>query len=65
MINELFIWFWTIMIFASIAWYALLLFYVGIKGGREILAMVRTLSARTDLDDATEVEASGDSPSHS
>jgi len=27
------------MIFASIAWYGFLLFYVGFKGGREIIAM--------------------------
>jgi hypothetical protein len=34
------------MILSSIAWYAILLFYVGVKGGREILQMTRLLSAR-------------------
>jgi hypothetical protein len=38
--------FWSLMIFASIAWYGILLFYVGIKGGYEILQMARTLSQR-------------------
>ena len=44
--NEIFVWFWTIMIFASIAWYGLLLFYVGVKGGFEIIALAKTLSQR-------------------
>jgi hypothetical protein len=44
-------WFWTAMIFASIAWYAILLFYVGTKGGREIIQMVRTLSERPEGQD--------------
>jgi len=34
------------MIFASIAWYAILLFYVGIKGGYEIVRMARRLEER-------------------
>jgi len=37
-------WFWAAMIFLSIAWYAILLVYLGIKGGREIVAMTKTLS---------------------
>ncbi len=41
-----YVWFWTAMIFASIAWYAFLLFYVGIKGGREIFQMARSLAER-------------------
>jgi hypothetical protein len=40
--------FWTVMIFASILWYALLLFYVGAKGGYEIFQMARTFSARPE-----------------
>jgi hypothetical protein len=44
--NSLFLWFWTIMIFSSLAWYFFLLFYVGIKGGREMRQMTRTLAAR-------------------
>lgn len=31
--------FWAAMIFSSIAWYTLLLFVVGIRGGREVLQM--------------------------
>ncbi|MCS7306609.1 MAG: hypothetical protein NZ602_16065 [Thermoguttaceae bacterium] len=33
--------FWAVMIFASIAWYFFLLFYVGVKGGWEIRSMGR------------------------
>jgi len=44
--KDLFIWFWSAMIFLSIAWYAVLIFYVGIKGGYEILQMTRALSER-------------------
>ena len=43
MIGHLFLIFWTLMIFLSIAWYGFLLFYVGFKGGREILELTRTL----------------------
>ncbi len=46
--NDLLVWFWTAMIFASIAWYAVLLFYVGAKGGREIFRMARELSERPE-----------------
>ncbi len=42
--DEVFKWFWTAMVFASIAWYAYLLFHVGIRGGLDILRMVRALS---------------------
>jgi hypothetical protein len=35
--------FWTILIFASIVWYGFLVFYVGIKAGREIRTMIREL----------------------
>jgi hypothetical protein len=46
--NTLFLWFWTVLIFASLAWYFFLLFYVGLKGGREIKQMTLTLAARPD-----------------
>lgn len=46
--NNGYAWFWTAMIFASMAWYFLLLFWVGIKGGWEILRMTRALSAKRD-----------------
>lgn len=38
--------FWTILVFASIAWYGFLVFYIGIKGGMEIRKMTRTLGKR-------------------
>jgi len=44
--SGLFVAFWTVMIFGSIAWYGFLLFYVGFKGGREIRALTRTLDER-------------------
>lgn len=37
---------WTILVFASIAWYGFLLFYIGVKGGIEIRQMTRTLENR-------------------
>lgn len=46
--NTLAIWFWSAMILASIAWYAILLFYLGIKGGIEIQRMKATLSKRRE-----------------
>ena len=42
-----FVWFWTAIVFLSIAWYAMLLLYVGAKGGREIVQMTRDLSKDT------------------
>jgi hypothetical protein len=41
--SEIFKWFWAVMVFTSIAWYFFLLFYVGIKGGREIFRLARSL----------------------
>ncbi len=55
--NEIFLWFWTAMIFASIAWYAFLLFYVGAKGGRDIIHMTDQLRRRNATDELQ-------SPSH-
>jgi hypothetical protein len=46
---DLFVVFWSVMIFTSIAWYGFLLFYVGFKGGREIIALTKTLENRSDL----------------
>ncbi len=42
---DLFLVFWTLMIFLSIAWYGFLLFYVGFKGGKEIATLTKTLGA--------------------
>ena len=44
--DSFFIWFWTAMIFASILWYTVLLFYLGVKGGIEIGQMTRALTKR-------------------
>ena len=45
-IDHLLLIFWTLMIFLSIAWYGFLLFYIGFKGGREILELTRTLGSQ-------------------
>jgi hypothetical protein len=42
----LFVMFWTVIIFLSITWYGVLLFYVGIKGGKEIGTLTKTLKQR-------------------
>ncbi len=47
---DLFVVFWTLMIFFSIFWYAALLFYVGVKGGREIKTLTEVLERREDQD---------------
>ena len=44
--NDPFLIFWAGLIFGSIAWYAFLVFYVGIKAGREIGVMTDTLKNR-------------------
>ena len=49
--NEIFIVFWTVMIFLSIAWYGFLLFYVGFKGGKEIHAMTKTLGTNRETEE--------------
>jgi hypothetical protein len=41
--DTVFQWFWTAVVFASIAWYAILLFWLGTKGGIEIRRMIRVL----------------------
>jgi hypothetical protein len=46
--STVFIVFWSVMIFASIAWYGFLLFYVGFKGGREIKAMAKAFGQRNE-----------------
>ncbi len=43
---DLFLLFWSVMIFASIAWYGFLVFYVGFKGGREIVALTKAFAKR-------------------
>lgn len=46
--STVFVIFWTMMVFGSIAWYAFLLFYIGAKGGKEIREMTRTLEVRNE-----------------
>jgi len=46
MLDRFFIAFWTVMVFGSIAWYGYLLFHVGIKGGWDIVRMIRALSGQ-------------------
>jgi hypothetical protein len=49
---NIFVILWTVLIFASVAWYGLLLFYVGYKGGKEIRRMTHTLDERNINADA-------------
>jgi len=42
--DSFFIFFWITLILASIAWYGGLVFYVGIKAGRDIREMIKSLS---------------------
>ena len=44
--NSPFVIFWAVLLFASIVWYGYLVFYIGYKAGREILALMKTLSER-------------------
>jgi hypothetical protein len=40
--------FWTALLFASIAWYAFLVVYIGWKAGREIRELIQTLGPAPD-----------------
>jgi hypothetical protein len=40
--KNLFLVFWSVMIFASIGWYFFLIFYVGAKGGAEIRHLIQS-----------------------
>jgi hypothetical protein len=52
LVDKLVAYFFTLLIFASIAWYAFLIFYVGFKGGVEVFAMTRRFSDRAEDDPA-------------
>lgn len=39
----IFIAFWLVLILASIAWYGFLVVYIGIRAGRDIKALIRSL----------------------
>lgn len=53
-----FAWFWTLTIFASIFWYAVLLFWLGIKGGYEIVQMTKALSQQAPARTSSDVDGS-------
>jgi len=44
--NSPLVWFWAVLLFASIAWYGFLVFHVGWKAGREIRSMTSMLERR-------------------
>ena len=44
--NTILVGIWALLIFGSIAWYGFLVFYVGIKAGREIRQLTETLSQK-------------------
>ena len=44
--NTFWIIFWAVLIFTSIFWYGFLVFYVGLKAGREIRELTELLSKR-------------------
>ena len=46
--NEFLVIFWSLMIFASIAWYGFLVFYIGAKGGRELWILTKTFRNRDE-----------------
>jgi hypothetical protein len=48
--NDPWVWFWTVMIFASMAWYGFLVFFIGFKGGKEIKTMVKDFEERDRRD---------------
>jgi len=37
---------WAVLLFTSIAWYAFLVFYIGVKAGKELRALVKHLTLR-------------------
>ena len=48
--SDSFLLFWAALIFSSIGWYAFLVFYVGIKAGREIRELTSTLKREHSRD---------------
>jgi hypothetical protein len=43
-----FVVFWTFMILTSIFWYGFLIFYVGVKAGKEIKELTQALTRRSE-----------------
>lgn len=52
--TTVFLFFWAALIFASIAWYGFLVFYVGLKAGRDIRTLVRHRGDEPPADPAKE-----------
>ena len=50
--NDPFVIFWSALVLGSIAWYGGLVFYVGIKAGRDIRELTASLGTKTDDDDS-------------
>jgi hypothetical protein len=48
---SIYVFIWTLLTIVSIGWYALLLFYIGYKGGKEIIEMTRELRKRNSAND--------------
>ena len=46
--NSLFLYFWAALIGGSSLWYGFLVLYIGLKAGREILQLMRTLGERKE-----------------
>jgi hypothetical protein len=51
-----FLLFWTVLLFASIFWYGFLVIYLGIKAGREVRDLTRTLGIAKARREATPPE---------
>lgn len=43
--NNPFIIFWAVLLFASILWYGFLVVFIGIRAGRELRTLIRDLTA--------------------
>ena len=41
--NDPYVIFWALLLFSSVAWYSFLVFYIGIKAGREIRTLISDL----------------------
>ena len=39
-----FVLFWAVLLFGSIFWYGFLVFYIGLKAGREIRTLIKDLT---------------------
>ena len=42
---------WTVLLFTSIAWYGFLVYFIGIRAGREMKTLIKDLSAARPPDE--------------